>query len=42
MKKKLRSLSDRLQEVEERMKDDDVTFLQVGMRATSHTRFVIL
>ncbi|KAL1281434.1 hypothetical protein QQF64_000237 [Cirrhinus molitorella] len=28
MKKKIRSLSERLREVEERMKDDDVTFLQ--------------
>ncbi|KAL0153528.1 hypothetical protein M9458_051142, partial [Cirrhinus mrigala] len=28
MKRKIRSLSDRLREMEERMKDDDVTFLQ--------------
>ncbi len=37
MKKKISSLSDKLREVEERMKDDDVTFLQVGMKTTSHT-----
>ncbi len=37
MKKKISSLSDKLREVEERMKDDDITFLQVGMKTTSHT-----
>ncbi|XP_073698630.1 E3 ubiquitin-protein ligase TRIM35-like [Garra rufa] len=29
MKRKMRSISDRLREVEERMKDDDVSFLQI-------------
>jgi len=36
-KGRIHSLSDRLREVEEGMKDDDVTFLQVRMGYTLHT-----
>ncbi|KAL0153527.1 hypothetical protein M9458_051141 [Cirrhinus mrigala] len=36
-KGRIRSVSDRLREVEEQMKDDDITFLQVGMAETSYT-----